>query len=160
MKILNLSNEHGMQVIMGVEPHEQENISDVEGILSTPIPAKALHGLTDLHQPVECAPAHVSRVISFTNPTFPNSRRTACSASSVVAPRSTRSREAISRWLRTSSWSSASRLFRHQNLTGHLCISLPGHLCSGFSTPAMASESCDHFERSLVSCFFPAAVSW
>src|SRR5207253_5282504 len=30
---------------------------------------------------------------------------------------------------------------------------------SGCSTPAIASESCDHFERSLVSCFFPAAVS-
>ena len=69
-------------------------------------------------------------------------------------------REAISRWLRTSSSSSASRFFRHQNLTGHVCIFLPGHLCSGFSTPAMASESCDHFERCLVSCFFPAAVSW
>ncbi len=41
MKILDLSNEHGMQVIIGVEAHEQENISDVERILSTPIPAKA-----------------------------------------------------------------------------------------------------------------------
>ena len=30
----------------------------------------------------------------------------------------------------------------------------------GCSTPAIASESCDHFERSLVNCFFPAAVSW
>jgi len=41
VKILNLSNEHGMQVIIGVESHEQEYISDVERILSTPIPAKA-----------------------------------------------------------------------------------------------------------------------
>jgi len=41
MKILNLSSELGMQVIIGVESHEQENISDVERILSTPIPAKA-----------------------------------------------------------------------------------------------------------------------
>jgi len=41
MKILNLSNEHGTQVIIGVEFHEQENISDVERILATPIPAKA-----------------------------------------------------------------------------------------------------------------------
>src|SRR6266852_38995 len=34
------------------------------------------------------------------------------------------------------------------------------YFSSGCSTPAIASESCDHFERSLVSCFLPAAVSW
>jgi len=32
-------------------------------------------------------------------------------------------------------------------------------LLLGCSTPAIASESCDHFERSLVNCFLPAAVS-
>jgi len=47
VKILNLSNEHGMQVIIGVESHEQEYISDVERILSTPIPEKPLHGLAE-----------------------------------------------------------------------------------------------------------------
>src|SRR6266849_6233758 len=67
---------------------------------------------------------HVSLVISFINSTFPNSRRAARSASFAVSPRSTRSRAAISRWLRTSSSSSASRFFRRQKLTGHLRVSL------------------------------------
>src|SRR5258708_8370956 len=67
---------------------------------------------------------HTSRVISFTKPTFPNSRRAAHSASSFSSPFCTRSRAAISRWLRTSSLSSVSRFFRRQKLTGHLCISL------------------------------------
>jgi SWIM/SEC-C metal-binding protein len=40
MEILDLCNEHGIQVIIGVEPDEQENISDVECILSPPVPAK------------------------------------------------------------------------------------------------------------------------
>src|SRR5207302_9365477 len=47
-----------------------------------------------------------SRVTSFTNPTFPNSLRAACSASSFSSPRS---RAAISKWLSTSSSSSFSR---------------------------------------------------
>jgi len=34
MEILDLCNEHGIQVIIGIEPDEQENISDVERILS------------------------------------------------------------------------------------------------------------------------------
>jgi len=41
MEILDLCNEHGIQVIIGIEPDEQENISDVERILSKPAPAKA-----------------------------------------------------------------------------------------------------------------------
>ena len=114
---------------------------------------------------------HVSRVTSCTSPTFPNSRRAARSASSIFSPRSARSCVDSFRWLRTSSSSSASRLFRRQKLTGRLqCFltsalryfltSLRRYFSSGCSTPAIASESCDHFERSLVSCFFPAAVSW
>ena len=113
---------------------------------------------------------HASRVTSRTNPTFPNSRRAACSASSAVLPLSMRSRAAISRWLRTSASSSSSRLLRHQKLIG--CLrrfltseflyfnSLPRYFSPGCSTPAIASESCDHLERSLVNCFFPADVNW
>jgi SWIM/SEC-C metal-binding protein len=41
MEILDLCNEHEIQVIIGVEPDEQENISDVERILSPSVPAKA-----------------------------------------------------------------------------------------------------------------------
>src|SRR5260370_30315790 len=65
-----------------------------------------------------------SRFVSFTNSTFPNSRRVACSASLASTPRSTRSCAAISRWLRNSSSSSASRFLRCQKLTGHLYVSL------------------------------------
>src|SRR5216684_518650 len=126
---------------------------------------------------------HAPLVASFTNSIFPNSRRAARSASFAASPRSSRSRAAISRWLLNSSSSSASRLLRRQKLTGHLCISLlpyfltsllpyfltsllpyfrassRPHYSSGCSSPAIASESCDHLERSLLSCFFPAAVS-
>jgi SWIM/SEC-C metal-binding protein len=41
MEILDLCNEHEIQVIIGVEPDKQENISDVERILSPSVPAKA-----------------------------------------------------------------------------------------------------------------------
>lgn len=41
MELLDVCNEHGIQVIIGVEPYEQENISDVEYILSRPTPTKA-----------------------------------------------------------------------------------------------------------------------
>src|SRR5262249_655810 len=54
-----------------------------------------------------------SRVVSFTSSTPPNSLRTASRASLVFSPRSTRSRAAISKWPRTSSSSSFSRVFRH-----------------------------------------------
>src|SRR5882672_681808 len=70
---------------------------------------------------------HTSRVTSFTNPTFPNSRLAARSASLAASPLSTRSFAAISRWDRTSSSSSASRLFRRQKFTSHppFLLSLP-----------------------------------
>src|SRR5882724_7671476 len=70
---------------------------------------------------------HTSRVTSFTNPAFPNSRRAACFASLAASPLSTRSFAAISRWDRTSSSSSASRLFRRQKFTSHppFLLSLP-----------------------------------
>lgn len=41
MELLDLCTEHGIQVIIGVEPYEEEDISDVERILSPPVPAKA-----------------------------------------------------------------------------------------------------------------------
>src|ERR1700694_3607917 len=64
-----------------------------------------------------------SRVTSFTNPTFPNSRRAARSASFTSSPCSARSRAAISRWVRNSSSRSASRRLRRQKLIGHLTTS-------------------------------------
>src|SRR5258708_7896699 len=80
---------------------------------------------------------HTSRVNSFTNPTFPNSRRAARSASFFSSPRSLRSRAAIPRWLRTSSSSSASRLLRRQKLTSHLRVSLLPY----FLTPYFLASS-------------------
>ncbi len=40
-KILALCQEHGIQVIVGIEPDETEDISDVERILWPPVPAVA-----------------------------------------------------------------------------------------------------------------------
>src|ERR1700687_1902398 len=64
-----------------------------------------------------------SRVTSFTNPIFPNSLRAARSASFTSSPCRARYRAAISKWLRNSSASSASRRLRRQNLIGHLTTS-------------------------------------
>src|SRR6266581_4699797 len=88
-----------------------------------------------------------------------NSRRTARSASFLSSPRSTRSFAAISRWLRTSS-SNPLSFRRRQNHIVTSTVFLLTHHCSGFSTPAIASESCAHLERSLLNCFLPVAVSW
>jgi SWIM/SEC-C metal-binding protein len=41
MELLDLCNEHEIQVIIGVEPYEQEDISDVQRILRPPMPTKA-----------------------------------------------------------------------------------------------------------------------
>lgn len=41
MELLDLCDEHEIQVIIGVEPYEQEDISDVKSILWPPVPAKA-----------------------------------------------------------------------------------------------------------------------
>ena len=69
-------------------------------------------------------PPQASRVTSVTNPTFPNSRRAACSASSFFSPRSARSRAAISRWLRTSSSSSFSCLRLPKSPLNQLIVTL------------------------------------
>src|SRR5216683_3050277 len=53
----------------------------------------------------------------------------------------------------------AARNSRATSAFPYFLISLRSHYSSGCSTPAIASESCDHLERSLLSCFFPAAVS-
>jgi SWIM/SEC-C metal-binding protein len=41
MELPDLCNEHEIQVIIGVEPYEQEDISDVQRILRPPMPTKA-----------------------------------------------------------------------------------------------------------------------
>src|SRR5215472_10215988 len=61
-------------------------------------------------------PPQASRVTSFTRPTFPNSRRAARSASCCSAPRSMRVCAAMLKCARSSSSSSASRLFRRQKI--------------------------------------------
>ena len=39
-QILDLCNQHGIQVIIGIEPDKREDITDVERILRQPEPAK------------------------------------------------------------------------------------------------------------------------
>lgn len=41
MELLDLCHEHEIQVIIGVEPDKQEDISDVKRILRPPVPVKA-----------------------------------------------------------------------------------------------------------------------
>ena len=41
LEILNLCNGHGIQVIVGIEPDQYEDITDVERILRSPVAAKA-----------------------------------------------------------------------------------------------------------------------
>jgi SWIM/SEC-C metal-binding protein len=41
MELLELCNEHEIQVIIGVEPDTQEDISDIKRILRPPAPVKA-----------------------------------------------------------------------------------------------------------------------
>lgn len=40
-QILDLCNQHGIQVLVGIEPDQREDISDVERILRRPEPVKA-----------------------------------------------------------------------------------------------------------------------
>src|SRR5216683_98169 len=53
----------------------------------------------------------------------------------------------------------AARNSRATSVFPYFLTSLRPYYSSGCSTPAIASESCAHFERSLLSCFFPEAVS-
>lgn len=41
MELLDLCNKHEIQVIIGVEPDKQEDISDIKRILRPPVPVKA-----------------------------------------------------------------------------------------------------------------------
>jgi len=41
MELLDLCNEHEIQVIIGVEPDKQKDISDVKRILRPPVPVRA-----------------------------------------------------------------------------------------------------------------------
>ena len=41
MELLELCNEHEIQVIIGVEPDQQEDIGDIKRILRPPVPVKA-----------------------------------------------------------------------------------------------------------------------
>src|SRR5229473_298685 len=109
---------------------------------------------------------HTSRVISFTNPTFPNPRRALrfflLFAFLHAFPR--RHLQMAPHFFIKLSLTLFSPPKTHgpplHFLTSLLPISLRLHYSSGCKTPAIASESCDHLERSLVSCFFPADVNW
>lgn len=40
-EILSLCNSKGWQVIVGIEPHEDEDITDVERLMNPPMPVKS-----------------------------------------------------------------------------------------------------------------------
>lgn len=52
-EILEICNENGWQVIVGIEPDKQEDISDVEKLLNPPEPMLA-HFKTGRNEPCSC----------------------------------------------------------------------------------------------------------
>lgn len=52
IEILNLCDNSGWQVIVGIEPHENEDISDVEKLLNPPKPAVSQK--VDRNSPCPC----------------------------------------------------------------------------------------------------------
>lgn len=52
-KITSICNEHGWKVIVGIEPDQPEDISDVERLLNPPEPTKVLFK-TNRNDPCPC----------------------------------------------------------------------------------------------------------
>lgn len=53
-EILEICNEHGWQVIVGIEPDEHENISDIEKLLNPSIPILTTQKKIGRNDPCEC----------------------------------------------------------------------------------------------------------
>lgn len=53
-EILALCDQHGWQVIVGVEPENEEDVSDVERLLRPPTPARAAEPSPGRNDPCRC----------------------------------------------------------------------------------------------------------